>query len=153
MDREWDPSSPWWQSPEVRKRTLRCSCVCFGLRFSGGYRASEVAARDYGGFPTLLVVTISSRAEASFAHAASLARGRRGGTPLELLLTTTRRIESCPEGILGPIWLRPTQFADDAFDAVRDYWLPGGPPRGLYGVGRGLPSLPAFELAITSGRM
>ena len=29
--------------------------------------------------------------------------------------------------------------ASEFVDAVRDYWLPGGPPRGVYGVGRGTP--------------
>jgi hypothetical protein len=54
--------------------------------------------------PTLLIVTTSERADARFAYQVYLAHQRHGGTPLSIFLTTTSRIEACPEGVLGPIW-------------------------------------------------
>lgn len=93
------------------------------------YRDSGAAARDYVGFPTVLVVTTAERAEALIAHQAHLAAEQRGGTPLPLLLTTTAHIHRHPEGILGPIWRTPGQSGGTI--PTRGYWLPGGPPRGL----------------------
>ena len=63
------------------------------------YHDSGTAARDYDGFPTLLLlVTISDVAEARFAHQVYLALQQHGSTPLCVLLTTTQRIEAHAEG-------------------------------------------------------
>jgi hypothetical protein len=92
------------------------------------YRDTGAAARDYAGFPTVLVVTTRAAAETRFAHEAYLAWERRGGKPLHILLTTTQLIEQSPYGILGPIWR--TAGAATLQERVREYWLPGGPPCG-----------------------
>jgi hypothetical protein len=92
------------------------------------YRDSGTAARDFKGFPTLLVVTTSAAAEARFANQAYLAQQRHGGAPLLIFLTTTTRIQACPEGVLGPIW---RSSADPWVDEpVRICWLarPGDLP-------------------------
>jgi len=93
------------------------------------YRDSGNAARDYDGFPTLLLVTISDVAEARFAHQVYLAHQQHGSTPLCVLLTTSRRIEAHAEGVLGPVWRAPSTIGS-GLDQVRGYWLPGRPPRG-----------------------
>jgi hypothetical protein len=98
------------------------------LRAYYRYRDSGQAARDYDGFPTLLVVTTDARAEHRIAEEASRASFVVGTQPLSILTTTTDRIEAAPEGILGPIWRVPGTD-------IRRYWLPGGPPRGLFGAG------------------
>jgi Replication-relaxation len=86
------------------------------------YRDSNSARRAYIGLPTLLVVTTSATAEARFAHQAHLAQQRHGGTPLRVFLTTTSRIEACPEGVLGPIWRSTAE--PSAVDPARICWLP-----------------------------
>jgi hypothetical protein len=93
------------------------------------YRDSGSAARDYDGFPTLLLVTISDVAEARFAHQVYLAHQQHGSTPLSVLLTTSRRIEAHAEGVLGPVWRAPSTIGS-GLDQLRGYWLPGRPPRG-----------------------
>jgi len=97
------------------------------------YRDSGEAARDYDGFPTLLFVTTSAAAEQRIAEAAQQVWYRRGGDSLPILLTTTDLIAGQHEGILGRIWRTPAPIAV----SQRAYWLPGGPPRGLFGAGRG----------------
>jgi hypothetical protein len=94
------------------------------------YRDTGAASRDYTGFPTVLVVTTRAAAETRFAHEAYLAWERRGGKPLPLLLTTTQLIEQSPYGIIGPIWR--TAGAATLHERPREYWLPGGPPRGRW---------------------
>jgi len=86
------------------------------------YRDAGMAARDYSGFPTLLVVTTSAAAEARFAYQAYLMQERRGGTPLLIFLTTIGRIEGCPDGVLGPIWRSPAE--PWAHEPARSCWLP-----------------------------
>lgn len=76
------------------------------------YWASGRFARDYAGFPTILVVTTTYAAEVRIAAAARLAsvsRARR----LPVLLTSQARIQSNPLGLLGPIWCEPLAPADD----------------------------------------
>jgi len=92
------------------------------------YRDSGTAARDFKGFPTLLVVTTSAAAEARFANQAYLAQQRHGGAPLLIFLTTTTRIQACPEGVLGPIWRSSAEPWVD--EPVRICWLarPGDLP-------------------------
>ena len=68
---------------------------------------------------------------------------RRGGEPLPILLTTSQQIREHPEGILGPIWRTPA-VAPLSKEIERQYWLPGGPPRGLFGAGRRRAPLPRF---------
>jgi hypothetical protein len=84
----------------------------------------------------VLVVTTSQPAEARLAWQAYLAAEARGGEPLRILLTTTTLIARHPEGILGPVWRRPGPTGPAP---ERTYWLPGGPARGLFGVGRTRP--------------
>ena len=86
------------------------------------YRDSGSASRDYAGFPTLLVVTTSELAEKRFADQAYLAAQRHWGTPLSVLLTTTARIRTHPDGVLGAIWRRPGRAPVP--DLARVSWLP-----------------------------
>jgi hypothetical protein len=65
---------------------------------------------------------------------------RRGGDPLPVLLSTTDRIVKHAEGILGPIWRTPLP-AGQGEEPKRGYWLPQGPPHGLFGVGRTQPQV------------
>ena len=92
------------------------------------YRDSGSAARDYIGFPSVLVVTTRARAEEQIAYQAFLA-SERHSRALPLLLTTTRHIEVNAEGILGPIWRAPGPLGGIVLR--RGYWLPGGHPSGL----------------------
>ena len=92
------------------------------------YRDSGSAARDYIGFPSVLVVTTRARAEEQIAYQAFLA-SERHSRALPLLLTTTRQIEVHAEGILGPIWRAPGPLGGIVLR--RCYWLPGGHPNGL----------------------
>jgi protein involved in plasmid replication-relaxation len=99
------------------------------------YRDSGDAARDFDGFPTLLFVTTDPTAEPRIADQAYRAWLTHGTEPLPVLVTTTNRILDHREGILGPVWRTPAPARRGAA-AARDYWLPGGPPPGLFGVGR-----------------
>jgi Replication-relaxation len=105
------------------------------------YRDSGQAARDYDGIPTLLCITTDPEAEGLMADAAFRVWYRRGGEPLPILLTTTQQICDHPEGILGPVWLTPSQHGNQS---ARGYWLPGGPPHGLFGAGRRIAPVPRF---------
>lgn len=104
------------------------------------FRGSPAAAREYAGFPTLLVISTSAAAEARFACQAFLVWQRRGGDPLPMLLSTTDRIGKHAEGLLGPIWRTPLPAAQGQ-EPNRGYWLPQGPPQGLFGVGRTQPQV------------
>ncbi|MDQ6669716.1 MAG: replication-relaxation family protein [Chloroflexota bacterium] len=86
------------------------------------YRDSGAYRRDYEGFPALLVLTTSELAEARFALQAYLAQQRHSAAPLSLFLTTTRKIQACREGALGPIWRSPA--APWALEPARMCWLP-----------------------------
>jgi hypothetical protein len=85
------------------------------------YRDAGTAARDYDGFPTLLVVTTSAAAEARFACQAYLARERHSA-PLVVFLTTISRIEECREGVLGTVWRSPDEPWTDKPDRI--CWTP-----------------------------
>jgi hypothetical protein len=91
------------------------------------YRDSRQAHRDYYGFPTLLFVTTQPRAEERIADAAHRAWFLRGTEPLAVLITTTSRITSDRQAILGRIWRRPGQIGATS-DDERQYWLTDGPP-------------------------
>ena len=93
------------------------------------YRDSGMATRDYDGFPTILFVMTSARAEQRIADQAYRAWLSRERGPLPILIMTTDRIAAHSEGILGPIWRTPAS-------PLVTYWQHGGPPRGLYGAGR-----------------
>jgi hypothetical protein len=99
------------------------------------YRDSRQADRDYAGFPTLLFVTTQPHAEERIADAAHRAWFLRGTEPLAVLITTTSRISSNREAILGRIWRRPGQVGATA-DDVLQYWLTDGAPGKLVGAGR-----------------
>jgi hypothetical protein len=72
------------------------------------YRDSGAFRRDYASFPALLIVTSSERAEQLLAAQASVSHAQRGDPlPLVVFLTTTARIDACPEGPLGSIWRSP----------------------------------------------
>jgi hypothetical protein len=65
-----------------------------------GYRASSLAARVYGGFPTILVVAATSGAQARLVRAARALSPGFGG-PLPVLFTTEALLATCPD---QPIW-------------------------------------------------
>jgi hypothetical protein len=96
-----------------------------------GYRDSGAAGRDYDGFPTLLFVTTVANAEQRIADQAYRDWFVRGTEPLPVLITSTDQMRQHSEGILGPIWRTPAPTSL-AGGPARQYWLPGGPPRGLF---------------------
>ena len=112
------------------------------------YRDSGEADRDYDGFPTVLCITTDREAEGRMSEAAFRVWYRRGGHALPILLTTSRQIREHPEGILGPIWRTPAVATDKKTE--RRYWLPGRPPRGLFGAPRRRAPVPRF-MADTAG--
>jgi hypothetical protein len=85
------------------------------------YAASGRFRRDYEGFPDVLVVSVSNRAEQRIAEAArAVAVGR--DQRLSVLLTTEwrlRRDPRNPDGWFGSIW-RKAEFGPD----VRQCWAP-----------------------------
>jgi len=105
------------------------------LRAYYWYRDSGQAARDYDGFPTLLFVTTDPKAEERMAEQAYRGWFSRGTEPLPILITSTDRINSHREGILGPIWRTAAHSKCSARPDLQ-YWLPGGPARGLFGARR-----------------
>lgn len=80
----------------------------YGRKFGAYYHYRErgLYARDYEGFPTILVVTIPA-AEARIAKAARKAEIGRV-PPLPILLTTRDLLDRDPLGMLGPVWRTPT---------------------------------------------
>jgi hypothetical protein len=120
---------------EYDRGTERAREYAAKLRAYYAFRDSPSAARQYAGFPTLLVVSTSAEAETRFAWQAFLVWQQRGGDPLPVLLSTTDRIVKHAEGLLGPIWRTPLPPAQGQ-EPKRGYWLPHGPPRGLFGAGR-----------------
>jgi len=97
------------------------------------YRDCGAAAREYTGFPTVLVVTTREAAELRFAHEAYVACERHGGKPLSLLLTRTDVLEATRGGVLGPIWRTPGLYGEQP---TRAYWLPREPPHGSLPIAR-----------------
>jgi Replication-relaxation len=100
----------------------------YAAKLATYYRYRDLGAYklDYQSFPTLLVVTTLASAEARFTHQAYLAQERHGAAPLRMFLTTTGRIEACPDGTLGPIWSSPRSDAW-AERAAGMRWLPNLP--------------------------
>ena len=115
------------------------------------YRDSRQADRDYNGFPTLLFVTTRPHAEERIADAANRAWFLRGTEPLAVLISSTSRITTDRQAILGRIWRRPGQIGTTAGDG-RQYWLTDGAPSTLVGAGRiaTLSSLLAWSITGTS---
>jgi len=74
------------------------------------YRVSARAARDYDGFPTILVVTHGPRAENRVADAVLATDGGQS-TPLGVLLTTAELLAHVAGGLFGPIWRTPGHAA------------------------------------------
>lgn len=77
------------------------------------YRERGLYARDYEGFPTILVVTVPA-AEGRIAAVVRKA-GIWRDPPLPVLLTTRERLDGATAGMLGPVW------RDAALTALR-YW-------------------------------
>jgi hypothetical protein len=90
------------------------------------YRDTGTARRDYAGFPVVLIVTTREVAEDRFAHQAYLAEQRHSGTPISLFLTTTGRIQTHREGILGTVWRGPGRRP--SHDFARVSWIPPHKP-------------------------
>jgi hypothetical protein len=67
------------------------------------YMSSARAARDYDGFPTILVVTTGPAAEQRLLEAVSAAAAGQA-TLLPVLFTTMGLLGAHPDGPLGPIW-------------------------------------------------
>lgn len=107
---------------EYDRGTERSSHYAAKLDSYYRYRTSGAYKRDYQDFPSLLIVTTSERAEARLSYQAYLAHQRHGGTPLSVYLTTTRCIEACPEGVLGPVWRSAAE--PWAAEPARICWLP-----------------------------
>jgi hypothetical protein len=97
------------RSLEYDRATERASSYAAKFDAYYRYRASRQAARDYTGFPRVLVVTTSETAEHRIAEAAARAWVRRGGLPLDVQITRTDLIASQRDGVLGPIWRSPYQ--------------------------------------------
>jgi hypothetical protein len=70
------------------------------------YRASDRAARDFDGFPTILVVTTGPGSQQRIVNACR-ASGAGRVSHLPVLVTTLGWIEADSPGPLGPIWLDP----------------------------------------------
>jgi hypothetical protein len=94
----------------VRPAALRAKFAAYQR-----YRASARAAREYAGFPTILVVTTSQSAEARLADAVASA-GAGYDRSLPVFLTTVDRIAAHVLGPLGPVWRQPQ-------DKLRNSWL------------------------------
>lgn len=90
----------------------------YGRKFAAyyHYRDRGLYARDYEGYPTLLVVTTAAAEDRIAAAVRVAAVGREPLLPV--LLTTRERLERAAEGLLGPIWHKATS-------TTRRYWLQG----------------------------
>jgi hypothetical protein len=97
------------------------------------YLSSLRYEHDFDGFPTILVVTTNTAAEARIARAAR-DTGVEPVPRLSLLLTCAWRLEDArnPHGMLGPVWREP-----DADSGARRVWLrrPQSSMRGQGGAG------------------
>ncbi len=107
------------------------------------YRYSGEAERDYDGFPTLLCISTEGRGRRSWLKQPSGCGTGGVASPIPILLPTSQQIRDHPEGIPGPIWRTPAVAR--GCDVVRQYWLPGGSPRGLFGAARRAPPISRFQ--------
>jgi hypothetical protein len=91
---------------EYDRGTMSSRDYCQKFAAYHDYLASRRFARDYQGFPTILVVTTSNAAEGRIAQAVRAAAVGRG-CPLPVLLTCEWRICADPQnsdGMLGQVW-------------------------------------------------
>jgi len=86
------------------------------------YRDSGSYQRDYGSFPTVLLVTTSELAEGRFAHQAYLAQQPAWHRAAADLPDRHQPYRSLPHGLLGPIWR--SAAAPWAQKPARVCWLP-----------------------------
>jgi hypothetical protein len=96
--------------------------VC-SFRLTATQETLQRAPRHFDGFPTLLFVTTQTAAEDRIAEQAYRAWCVRATEPLRVLTTTTERIASNPERILGRIW-RTHAAESPALDSNSRCWLP-----------------------------
>ena len=82
----------------VRSAALRAKFAAYHR-----YRSSARSARDYDGFPAVLVVTSGPGPEERIVRAVA-ATGMGFAQELPVLLTTLSWIGAYPDGPLGPIW-------------------------------------------------
>ena len=87
----------------------------YGRKFDAYHRFRERGqyARDYEGFPTILMVTVPEAEERIAAAARTAEIGR--GAPLPILLATRELLGRDPLGMLGPVWRTP-------MDSGRGHW-------------------------------
>jgi hypothetical protein len=94
---------------EYDRGTMSARDYCEKLAAYHEYLASRRFARDYKGFPTILMVTTSNVAEERIAQAVRAAAVGRGCS-LPVLLTCEWRIcadPQNPDGMLGQVWREP----------------------------------------------
>ncbi|MDQ6673884.1 MAG: replication-relaxation family protein, partial [Chloroflexota bacterium] len=116
----------------VRPAALRAKFAAYHR-----YRASARAARDYDGFPTILVVTHGPGAEYRVADAILATDGGQAA-PLGVLLTTAELLARVDGKLFGPIWRTPGHAAracswPPSGLAVREAWAPTSGGKGLCG--------------------
>jgi hypothetical protein len=85
----------------IRPAALRAKFVAYQR-----YRSSARSARDYDGFPSVLVVTNGPGAEERLSSAIRAANAEQG-SPLPALVTTVGWMDNHPAGLAGPIWVEP----------------------------------------------
>jgi hypothetical protein len=98
------------------------------------YRISAAAARQYDGFPTILVVTAGPGSEERIARAVRAADVGQGA-PLPALVTTVDRIESYSHGMPASIWRTPQSSARSQWPAFPRSAAAKGPSRLTDGTG------------------
>jgi hypothetical protein len=96
------------------------------------YMSSVQAARDYNGFPTILVITTGPGGEQRIADVI-VAVNTAYAAPLPVFVTTTEWISADADGILDRIWLRPGRTGRSRWPCEPDgigrarVWSAGGP--------------------------
>jgi hypothetical protein len=99
---------------EYDRGTMRAAGYLEKFAAYDDYLASGRFARDYVGFPSILMIAPNDAVEERIARAARAATVGRP-SPLPLLLTTQWRIDDArnPNGLLGRIWRPPTADVGD----------------------------------------
>jgi len=100
----------------VRPAALRAKFAAYQR-----YRASVRVARDYDGFPTILVVTTGPGAEQRIVDAVRAATAGQVSRPL-ILVTTLGWINCDAEGPFGLIWLDPHSGRRRRWPGQRQEW-------------------------------
>jgi hypothetical protein len=91
---------------EFDRGTVHASALRAKFAAYHRYKASSRVARDYDGFPTILVVTTGPGSEQRIVDAVRAAAAGRG-TGLAVLVTTVGWIDNDSRGPFGSIWLDP----------------------------------------------